>query len=107
MDHANGRVSRLPHRLVSAPIPGLWIDEFTDGLLASIASFFTREWDALASQIQHLSESTLMKDRNNCDKLYLLQARFYEAIKDVARCRRMYALLQHHPVFGPEAEEHL
>jgi hypothetical protein len=86
---------------------GLWIDSFTEQLLYCIDDFLSYEWKSAASIVRELQRSPLLTDRNNADKLTLIEARLCEAVRDLEGSRRAYFLLQDHPVFGKEAEAHL
>jgi hypothetical protein len=100
-------------KVSEAPAPrfdsafGLWVDPFTETLLAAIGAFLSGRWSTVHEHLQEMKDSVLARDRNNSDKVTLLEARLYLATENPRACRRAYTLLQHHPIFGREADTYL
>jgi hypothetical protein len=97
-----------PHR----PSPnrdslGVYIDEFTCRLLHVVRAFYESDHTAFWQGIAALQFHPAGREKNNVDKLQLLQARACARNGDRARAKDCYALLRYDPQFGAEAEEFL
>jgi len=86
---------------------GLYVDPFTETLLMAIESFYQHDYSGSRVLLQRLSDSHFSLNRNNEDKLWLLTARVH--ISEGARSEAVdaYRHLEHHPLFGEEAERFL
>ncbi len=86
---------------------GVYADEFTMRLARVVALFYTED-DALFWQgVEALKFHPAGQEKNNSDKLQLLQARAFLRRGDRAKAREFYRLLRYNPQFGVEAEEFL
>jgi hypothetical protein len=84
---------------------GLYIDDFTVGLLEGIEQYYEGLFEELARRIVSLRQLTLSMERNNADKLRLLTARSLRAEKRLRQAYDAYEPLARHPQFGSEAQD--
>jgi hypothetical protein len=85
----------------------VYADEFTIRLAHVVAAFFSEDEDLFWQGIEALKFHPAGKEKNNFDKLLLLQARACVRRRDRGRAKDFYRLLRYDPQFGVEAEEFL
>ena len=86
---------------------GVYIDNYTEIFLGALNAYYGNDYGVLDELCLKLNESLNDADRNNRDKLTLLQARIAYKKKDELTFQRLYELLLNHPDFGIEAKEML
>jgi hypothetical protein len=86
---------------------GLYADDFTLRLVRVVATFYKRDDAEFWQGIEALKFHPVGEERNNLDKLQLMQARAFVKKSDEERARESYRLLRYNPYFGFEAEEFL
>jgi hypothetical protein len=118
----SGSVVAASDKFFNKPFPSEWnpasdcdaanpfmtyADEFTIRLVSVTASFYGDDEAVLVAGLEALSFHPSGKDRNNEDKLALLEARSRRRYSQVVEACRAYELLRYHPLFGNEAEEYI
>jgi tetratricopeptide (TPR) repeat protein len=86
---------------------GVYADRFTTRLPHVIASFYSEDDNGFWQGVEALKFHPAARDKNNFDKLQLLQARAYVGRRERAKAKDFYRLLRYNPQFGVEAEEFL
>ncbi|MBA7716366.1 hypothetical protein ES703_125437 [subsurface metagenome] len=84
---------------------GVYIDEFTETFLDGLNAYYVEDYDILDELCEQLDRMLSDQDKNNRDKLILLQARTAKKRNDEKRARKFYQMLRYHPDFGEEAKE--
>jgi tetratricopeptide (TPR) repeat protein len=98
---------RQPKKWPARDSFGVYADEFTIRLAHVVAAFFSEDEDLFWQGIEALKFHPAGKEKNNFDKLLLLQARACVRRRDRGRAKDFYRLLRYDPQFGVEAEEFL
>lgn len=86
---------------------GLYVDEFTERLVRLIALFYCEDVEGFWKGLEALKFHPASREKNNGDKLQIIEARGFAKEGDKAAAKKHYSLLRYHPYFGPEAEEFL
>jgi len=84
---------------------GLWVDPFLENLIEAVRLFYKKDLEKVAELIDELKCDPISFDRNNEDKLNLIEARTLWSQGDRTSAVRVYHRLLNHPQFGTEAEE--
>lgn len=84
---------------------GVYIDDFTELFLDALNSYYSSDFDVLREIILKIENEILDTDKNNRDKLTLLQARMAEKMNGRESSLKIYELLRDHPDFGLESKE--
>lgn len=82
----------------------LWIDSFQETFLEALSSYYSNDFSGVFSKLAALKRDRLIGDRNNDDKVILLEARTLIAQGNKVAGARAYTHLRYHPLFGKEAE---
>jgi uncharacterized C2H2 Zn-finger protein len=86
---------------------GVYIDEFTETLLAALNAYYSEDYNILDELCRQLDSVLATQDKNNRDKLLLLQARIAKKKNNEKVARDFYQMLRYHPDFKDEAREYL
>ena len=86
---------------------GLYADDFTLRLVRVVATFYKHDESEFWQGIEALKFHPAGEERNNLDKLQLMQARAFLKKSNHERAREFYSFLRYNPYFGFEAEEFL
>ncbi len=86
---------------------GLVADDFTLRLVRVVAMFYGTGDAEFWQGIEALKFHPAASERNNCDKLHLIEARASVNKGHPKRAREFYRFLRYNPYFGLEAEEFL
>ena len=84
---------------------GVYIDDFTELFLDALNSYYSSDFDILREIMLKIENEILDTDKNNRDKLTLLQARTALKMNGRESALKIYELLRNHPDFGLEAKE--
>jgi hypothetical protein len=86
---------------------GLYMDDFTKRLARQLAVFYGEDDDGFWKGVEALRFHPASREKNNADKLQVMEARAFARTGDRAEAKKHYGLLRYHPYFGAEAEEFL
>jgi len=86
---------------------GLYVDPFTERLLMAIECFYHHDYSRASALARQLEDSQSGLNRNDEDKLWLLRARVHLAQGAHGEAVNAFRHLEHHPLFGQEAERFL
>jgi hypothetical protein len=86
---------------------GLYADDFTLRLVRVVAKFYKHDHAEFWQGIEALKFHPAGEERNNLDKLQLMQARAFVRMSNRERAKEFYHSLRYNPYFGVEAEEFL
>jgi hypothetical protein len=86
---------------------GLYADDFTLRLVRVVANFYKHDDAEFWQGIEALKFHPAGEERNNLDKLQLMQARAFVKMSNRERAKEFYHSLRYNPYFGVEAEEFL
>jgi hypothetical protein len=86
---------------------GLYADDFTLRLVRVVSRFYEDDDAEFWRGIEALKFHPAGEERNNLDKLQLMQARAFAKNCNQERAREFYGFLRYNPYFGLEAEEFL
>jgi len=84
---------------------GVYIDDFTETFLDALNAYYVDDYEILIELLEQLEGLIVAQDRNNRDKLLLLQARTAIKKSDEEKARGFYQMLRYHPDFEDEAKE--
>ena len=98
---------KRPKRWPARDSFGVYADEFTSRLPHVIASFYSEDDNGFWQGIEAVKFHPAGRDKNNFDKVQLLQARACVRRRERGKARDFYRLLRYNPQFGAEAEEFL
>jgi hypothetical protein len=85
---------------------GIWVDSFSEGLLAAIQHFNNGEFHCAERLVVELRTHPYFREPNNHDKLMLLQARTAAALNKPSAAKAAYLRLTHNNLFGAEAKSY-
>jgi len=85
---------------------GIWVDTFSEGVLEAVDAYYARNWRGMSDCLKRLSEHPFVGERNNGDKLLLLQARLCRSNGDIRGACALYRELHDHPLFAQEAQSY-
>ena len=84
---------------------GVYIDEYTENYLKTLNAYYNRQYKDVLNLCITIENLLKRIDRNNYDKLMLLQGRTFLKIGKIKEAKIFYDKLYSHPVFKKEAKE--
>jgi len=84
---------------------GLWIDSFQEALLEALQRYYVRDLQGVMTISTQLKNHSFIRDRNNADKVALLEGRSLLMQGNRVAAVGVYRQLRYHPLFGHEVEE--
>jgi len=99
------RFANSPSDAIATRDERVYLDGFTELVLAAIKAFYARDFFILDGTLEMLERHPLATDTNNEGKLLLLKARGAHVRGDQRTARKNYERLLYHPIFGSEAQE--